>query len=769
LITTREYIENIYTLIFGYSSPDRDINVGGVVGPGKLTQEKIKSLVGELLTFQAQYNAMLKDYAGAEIYFIEFELFNIDEKDAKTKLYPSSMIFIPGSYKDCESLLLALKPEKKVLEIHNSREALNKISRLFFEVEEFTRRPDINKFHKEAVLAKFANHFTLKLQGDLFEHKWDKKLVGIKSSTPTEDELMNVYSTIKCENIYLYGESPPELRIENPIFSKIPLKFKENVINEHTKYFISSPSAYFIILNTFKLGANLLKIANTGTIDEIQEKIVTYLIEQIAKQMQPIEELKNVQWVIEQINMILMNCSLSFSKYFDYLSTFTKTGEMGDLEEIIEKLLKYISNKSELNAETSKQYNYIVEFTLKELLKEHGYIHAVELESTLNYLNELFKKTLQIFLSTLPKYFFGHQLKIYLKQYLQNLRNLMVNEPKLSKILGNKFIEKLNHYISNIIEKRLIIEKQIKKFSDTHPIEEIKEIVSSSIMKFFENLDFNIYDLISFSEIMMDKDPARIRTHLDKFKAFPQEIKFILNLILRYSTINRFLMDPSAKDIQDPVTFGNHFHRFLQKRTGGFNLKWSEHCLNWIRLYVIQYLNITEKKDWQVYEIVNEFIDFLEKIEKKDQNPLNFSVILNKYISNISNLEQKEILLNFFEHYQYSLEIRKEFPTFIENIVLKEIKNIDLKQEPQIPIKYLFPDDSQESLYEFLERTELKFFTKLIARPMTVTLKHILEEDEKDKVRDDLYHVFDIQFWHNNLKIRLKNNWNDIYKEWMSY
>jgi len=768
LITTREYIENIYTIIFGYSSPDRDIKVGEVIGPGKLTQEKIKNLVSELLIFQTQYNAMLKDYAGSEIYFIEFELFNIDEKDAKTKLYPNSMIFIPGSFKDCESLLLALKPEKKVLEIHNSRESLNRISKLFFEVEEFTRRPDLNKFHKEAVLAKFATHFTYKLQGDLLEGKWNKKLVGIKSSTPTEDESMNVYSTIKGDNIFSYEESPPEIRIENPIFVKIPLNLKETVINEHTKYFISSPSAYFITLNTLKLGANLLKIANTGTIDEIQEKIVTYLIEIIAQKIQPIKEPKNDQWLIDKINTILINCSLSFSKYFDFISKFIKTGETGNLEEIIEKLLKYISHKIEITEENYKEYNYIVEFTLKQLLKEHNYIHAAELESTLNYLNELFKKTLKIFIIALPKYFFGYRLKFYLKKYIQSLRILMENKPKLSNILGNKFIDKLDDYISNLIEKRLIIER-IKKYDETQPIEEIKEIINSSIMEFFEKLDFNISDLISFSEIMMDEDPSRIRIHLDKLKVFPQEIKFLLNLILRYSTINRFLRGISIGEIQDPVTFGNFFHRFLQKRVGGIDLKWSEHCLNWIKFYVKQYLNIIEKKDWQIYEIVNEFIDFLEKIEKQDQDPKNFSVILNGYIETIINQEEKSILLNFSKHYQSSLEIKQNFPKYIENIIIEDLKKIKFEPKPQIPLKFIFPDDSQESLFEFLERKELKYFSKLIARPMTITLKHILDENEKDRVKEELYHVFDFQYWHNNLKIRLKNNWNDIYKEWMSY
>ena len=70
------------------------------------------------------YNAMLRDYTGSEVFSIEYSLHNIDEKDAQMKIYPKSMIFIPGKYKECESLLIALKPETGVLNTHKSRKEL---------------------------------------------------------------------------------------------------------------------------------------------------------------------------------------------------------------------------------------------------------------------------------------------------------------------------------------------------------------------------------------------------------------------------------------------------------------------------------------------------------------------------------------------------------------------------------------------------------------------------------------------------------------------
>jgi hypothetical protein len=181
MITTREFINYQYSLIFGYSSPN-EVIVGDVIGPGRLTAEKVNELSQEVIKYLTMYNAVLRDYSGAEVFSIEFDLFNIDEKSAQVNIYPQSMIFIPGKYKDCESLLLALKPEIGVLNIHKSRESLNNISRLFFEVEEFSDRPELNKQNKQQLYRKFASRFNQKLYGEIVEEKWNKKLIGISKT-----------------------------------------------------------------------------------------------------------------------------------------------------------------------------------------------------------------------------------------------------------------------------------------------------------------------------------------------------------------------------------------------------------------------------------------------------------------------------------------------------------------------------------------------------------------------------------------------------------
>jgi len=202
MITTRESINYQFSLIFGYSSPT-DLIVGDVIGPSKLTKEKVNTLTQEVIKFLRMYNAILRDFAGSEIFSIEFELYNFDEKDTMTNIYPKSMLLIPGRYKDCESLLLALKPETGYLDPHKSRESINNISKLFYEIEEFTNHPELEKSKRIQVFEKFATRFSKKLYGDLIEDKWNKKLIGLSISLPTEKEMLSTYASIKSDVNYL--------------------------------------------------------------------------------------------------------------------------------------------------------------------------------------------------------------------------------------------------------------------------------------------------------------------------------------------------------------------------------------------------------------------------------------------------------------------------------------------------------------------------------------------------------------------------------------
>ncbi len=195
MITTRESINFQFSIIFGYSSPN-DLIVGDVVGPGKLTRKKVQELAIDVVKFLRMYNAILRDYSGSELFSIEFALHNYDEKDSQLKIYPKSMILIPGKFKDCESLLLALKPETGYLDTHKSKESIDDISRLFFEVEEYIDHPELTPEDKEKISQKFATRFSVKLYGDLIE-------VIVDNTAPTITPSQADGSTVapRCSNV----------------------------------------------------------------------------------------------------------------------------------------------------------------------------------------------------------------------------------------------------------------------------------------------------------------------------------------------------------------------------------------------------------------------------------------------------------------------------------------------------------------------------------------------------------------------------------------
>ncbi|MBK5134053.1 hypothetical protein JJE00_06460, partial [Candidatus Bathyarchaeota archaeon] len=345
MITTRESINYQFSLIFGYSSPT-DLIVGHVIGPGKLTKEKVNELSQEVIKFLRMYNAILRDFAGSEVFAIEFELYNFDEKDARTNIYPKSMLLIPGRFKDCESLLLALKPETGYLDPHKSRDSINDISKLFYEIEEFTNRPELETARKIQVFEKFATRFSKKLYGDLIEDKWNKKLIGLSVSLPTEKELLSTYASIRSDVDFLWNKRPIEICFSNHKFERLKSPYSGKSMIDHLKYAISEPSANFIVEKTLTLGTNLLKLANTGTIDEIQEEIISYFITKLKEKLTMTKEVQSSEELISKFELILSDLGNNADNFTRNSRNFLTTGEIGNISEILDKFKRYIMDNA---------------------------------------------------------------------------------------------------------------------------------------------------------------------------------------------------------------------------------------------------------------------------------------------------------------------------------------------------------------------------------------------------------------------------------------
>ncbi len=766
MITTRESINYQFSIIFGYSSPNKDnLIVGDIIGPGNLKKDLVKDLSVDVIKFLTQYNAMLRDYTGSELFFIEFELKNYNPKAVQTKIYPKSMILVPGNYKECESLMLALKPDIGYINYHKSSKAINRISKLFFEVEEYGHRPELSESQEETVFKKFAIRFTKKLYGQLIENKWNKEMIGLSDSVPTEQKFLNNYGKFKSNIDLFWHKIPIELILSDIRFEKVKNPFEGKTAVDHLKFSITEPSACFVIEKTLTLGSNLLNLANTGTIDFFQNIIIQYVIKNIEKDLTQYLEPKSENWLISRINTFLEELNLEIKQYLDLCKEFLISGVKGTLNQILESFKKMISQKGKPGF--TELYLLSSSFISQMIIKKQE-LRANELTSVINYFSELINNTLDIINKCIITYLVNRQLKMITIGLIQNLKDEFYNEKKPVKILGFKIIDDFHQFILRKIETFSYSYNLKHNFEKKIIFEEFKSLIFKDFNEFFEKIKLKPDDIVSFAEINLDQKTVRnINDNIVKFKKFSNEIHFLLSYILRYSTINRYLKDIPDNEISDPVLFSTKFHRFLEKRVAGINLSWKSYILEWIMDYVKIFLKLDNKKEWTLIEIYNDFINYLEERESESQDSGKFKAFLDSYIAKEENEVIKKDLIYFFEQYDYFLGIQTEFPNYIKNKIKHKINNINIPIDNLKPSEYLVLNE-KETFYNYIKENELKYFSKLIPIPSKLILKHNLSDEELKLFKGDLFQVFDIKYWGDGfILVNLSDNFKEVYREWI--
>ena len=766
MITTRELINYQFSLIFGYSSPNEMI-VGDIIGPGKLTRSMVNQLTEQVIQFLRMYNAILRDHMGSEIYSIEYELYNLAEEYTRTKIYPKSMLMIPGKYKDCESLLITLKPDTGYIDIHKSKNSVDRTNELFYEIEEFTERPELNKENKLEILNNFITRFTKKFFGELIEDKWNKKLVGLSKSLPTEEDMLNTYASLMNDVEIFWNEKPKEILFKNSTFNKLQIPFEDHIANEHLKFTLSEPSIKFVVDRTLKLGSNLLMLANTGTIDESQDKIAKFLIKTLENKLKHENPLQNGNLLIEKVNKFLNDVESELGLFLKYSNSFLSSGERGTLTQILQKYKSSILEKTLPNQrEIFSAYIDLALSSISNVIKKKELIIAIELESALNYFSELFKLNFSLIKKSLPAFLSYRKLYLMAEGLINRVRNSLVKEKKPARVLGNNILNKFESFLLNLIEIKSEELSKSKHYDEEHIDRLFKKLVLEKLTAFFEKIELNIGELVSFVEIQMESHTNKIKTHLDKFEKFSFELKYLLNYILRYSTINRFLKDEDETKIADPVTFANKFHRYLEKRIGGINLVWKEYILNWVRDYAKLFFKIEEPKEWSLKDTFSNFIDYLEEREKKEQKIESFLLFLDSYIARVTDSEEKTQLLEFYELYNYCISIRTDFPKYMLNKIKTELNLMTIENIPLTAVKYLNINE-ETSFLNYIEERNLKFFSSLLPRPKTIIMQHQFTSEERDLFVANLYHVLNFKYWHNKVKIDVSDNFKEVYREWL--
>ncbi|MFW6272327.1 MAG: hypothetical protein ACOC2U_00940 [bacterium] len=763
MITTRDSINFQYSVIFGYSSFKGELTAGNIIGPGKLARKKVKTLSDDVIKFLKMYNAMLQDFCGSEVFAIEFSLYNAKEKESE--IYPKSMILVPGKYKECESLLLALKPELGYLNVHKSRKSLNTISELFFEIEEFSEHPKLNNKKQSLLLNKFAKRFSQKLYGNLLENKWNKKMIGLNETLPTDKEYLNTYATIKCKYNVLWKEQPHEIEISNESFEK-KRPFSDGELRKgHLKYLISEPSAEFIIQNTLKLGANLMKMVNTGTIDETRDNLIRLILNRIYQVFRQ-EQLKvRPQELIPKINHICNQEKVVTNKYLENLDDFLKSGERGNLSQIIDKLSQFINEKQNTGNQTIDELNRIFTEFCKTNLAKSNKMRVIDLKSVTHYFSEAIKNSFATITDNLTKFLSFSRFIRLNDAFEAHLRKIFKNEKKPAKILANKIIRRFKDNVRDDIEINPLLTQKNLKYNEEKIDQTFKKIYSRNLSNGNE-FNLKIKDIVSFAEALMDQANQKIiQKEIEKLKKFSDEIIYLLSYILRYNTINLFIQNLEINDFIDPVMFANKFHRFLEKRIGGIKLEWKDYILEWIKDYASNFIRMQKAPNWNLKELYDDFIKYLTNRSSEERDNEKFLDFLDYYIGKIKNNEKRMAFLDFLKNYESCLEIKTEFPKYIKKKIENQLREFEFQSKKEAPINFLIKNAKQR-FYNYLLRTELKYYSNLVPRPFSLILRHQLKNEEQERFRGDLYHTFNFKFFKDNLKIDITDNFQQVYKKW---
>ncbi|MFO7795978.1 MAG: hypothetical protein R6W84_07475 [Promethearchaeia archaeon] len=770
MITTRESINYQFSLIYGYSSPNHEnLMVGDIISPGNLTKNLINELSKDVIRYLTEFNAMLRDYTGSELYSVEFELLNYKEGDYSIKIYPKSMLLMPGNYKECESLMLALKPETGYLNVHKSSQSINGISKLFFEVEDYANHPNLDYNEKKQVYKTFATRFSKKLFGELIEDKWNKKLIGLSESLPTDKKNLKIYSKLKSNLEINWYKTPFEIKLSQIEFGKIRDPFEGKSAIEHLKFSITEPSAGFVIEKTLKLGSNLLDLANWGTIDEFQERIIKFILKKTRDTILLDLDNKSEIQIISLFDNFLKQIKQKLEEFTIYCKKFLKTGEKGDLAEILLKLKKFLKEQNQNYRQEEIQDIYIIlrDFIKKTISKKQE-IRANDFNSSFNYFSELINRSFNKIQESLPKYLLIRRLNKTVQTLIKKLKSEFDKEQKPVKILGYRFIEKFRDHLLKMInkysiltEKKIVFERDIIK-------KNFIRLISNYLDDFFDNVQLGIAEIISFAEINTDEHSKNISHYIEDFKKFSDEIHFLLSYILRYSTINRFIKDKPDKDISDPVSFSTKFHRFLEKRLAGIDLIWKSVILDWIKNYAKLFFKLEVNRMWTINEIYTDFINYLEEKEKISRNPNSFTEFLDTFIAKVENEDEKKTLMKFYEQYKYFIGVNTEFPKYLREKIETQIKSLNLDWENDFPIEILSSNENSNSFYEYIRENELKYFSNLIPVPSTMILKHKLNNEELELFKGDLFQVFGFKNWGvGNIALDLSDNFQEVYREWI--
>jgi len=701
---------------------------------------------------------MLRDYAGAEIFSLEFELVNFSPEFVDTRLYPRSMLLLPGKYKDAENLLVALRPEQSGMDSHLAHQDMDHICTLCWEIEEITENPSLEKENKSQVMVKFVQRFARRIQGLLIEGKWNKKLIGIKGKAPTDSEDLATISSVIAKKRVRWDAPAVIVETSEPSYTLTVPNLRAEKLGDFYKVMISGPSAHYISQNTFKLAGNLLHLANLGSVNDNQSQIIQLALKVILGDLAKIEQAMGPK---ESIQRFLVEFDRLFALMNEFQTIgikFSQGGFKGSLQDILVECAKFFAEKEVSDKILMQQILdiFIESYKQGSAYKTNAQTRSSDLKTDLQFFVESSKMGLEVLKENIYFYFSLFLQREFLDQFAIAVKKMLEKEAKPAKELGHKFLEKIRAFIAGEIAYEHFYHLSNKQPNIPELPKRFTSFIRDNLPRYFEDLDVNIADLLSFAVSLVEGNSESLKDHVGKLSSFEQQIEFVYSYILRYSSLNRFLLE-FENQIQDPVSFATLFHEFLRKRISGLiasGVIWGPHALDWVLEFRDKYSSKIDARRWEKGEIVKEFLHFLEEKMSHDSSIKNFLYIMDKYAGKLPPDTRPAAFTQLMQKFEESLDIEQAFPEYLKSHLLKLLEEIHFEFVPRPPAAY-FQKGGQSLYFEFLENHALKHFARLQALPKVLILR---STDNKIDHRE-IFYIFEFQYLQKRLKIDVKTNW----------
>lgn len=764
VITTSEELQKLLTIIFGYVGERTTIPAGAVLGPSKATKSLVRDLTERVLEFLQAFNGMLRDFAGAEIFSIEFALRNLKEDTIKTRLYPKSMIFIPGKWKENQCLLVALKHEIGMLDPAKARRTMDHICRRYDEIEEVINRPELNEDQKRALLGQFATYFAEYLQGKLVEGRWDRKLVGLKEEG-TNRPRHEVCSVVMRRQI-TWRSPTPTISTENPKFVQAKPPLDDEAKLEHFKFAMSPQGAYFIAQQTFRLAAKLLELANIGSVNEIQQGVIELFLSYLQRVMGKSQEVVEPSSAIEQFKNHLSKFKGVAEEFRQVASAFTQEGLRDTLENMAIALVKFVGDhESQNKTMLRKILDVFISWSKETAAEDSREIRSSDLRSELDYFGEVVGVSLDLLERHVESYVAKHIQEQLLDQLVEILKNELERESKSTRALGMRFLEKFREFLSDKLEEKFLFAKDVVDLDLESVEEDFFSMVRQDLDVFLKSVPISITDLVGFAEDLVEIDVATISQHLERFKKFEAEATRMYNLMLRYSSFNRFVRE-NADQIFDPESLTNLFYEFTRKRLGAMEFTWLAYGLSWIQAFREKYQqkfleDLENGLQWPASHVIELFLGHMDEIGEKIHSFDHFVEVVDHYVGNLPPRPEKPALVEYLKTLESTVGITNAFPNYLKKMILKAAEQKVARFVAGATWSYFVADGPEGSeFFQYLVKHHLRYYSQLLAEPSTLTL--VSTDYRAD---GDLYYKMDFSYQRTRTKVAVTSNWYDVRRQ----